>query len=162
MREDVHCHFKQRIRPGIKTVINALLMKNLSYFLIISTLLLSACRKEAGEGGDASINGRVMLEKRLVLSNPENVQYIAPAADQEVYIVYGDGPGPDDRIRTNYDGEFSFPYLREGEYEIYTYSKDTTDAAVNGQAPDMMAVRVSVTISDRKEEVNLPDLFIYD
>lgn len=137
-------------------------MKNQLIVLLAVMVTLSACRKDAGEGGDASINGRVMVEKRLVLSNPGVVLYTAPAADQEVYIIYGDGPGPDDRIRTNYDGEFSFPYLREGNYEIYTYSRDTSDAAVNGSAPEDMAVRLNVTIGDRKEEVNLPDILIYD
>ena len=137
-------------------------MKVNIFFLLIGLMVLGACRKEAGEGGDASISGRVMLEKRLVLSNPEIVLYTAPAEDYDVYIVYGDGPGPDDRIRTNYDGEYHFPYLREGDYEVYVYSKDTSDAAINGQAPENMAVRIDANINSRKQELVLPDLKVYE
>lgn len=137
-------------------------MKNVIFPLIILISLLSSCKKEAGEGGDASIAGRVMLEKRLVLSNPEIVLYTAPAADYEVYIIYGDGPGPDDRIRTNYDGEYEFPYLREGDYEVYVFSKDTSDTAINEQSPETMAVRLTTTIGSRKENVSLPDLVVYE
>lgn len=137
-------------------------MKNLIYFALSLVVVLTSCKKEPGEGGRASISGRVMVEKRLVLSNPEIVQYTAPAADAEVYIIYGDGPGPDDRIRTNYDGEFEFPFLRVGDYEVYVYSADTSDSAVNGQSPEDMVVRKTVTIGDRKEDVDLGDLWIYE
>lgn len=125
-------------------------------------LLLTSCRKDAGEGGNAVISGRVMVEVRLLLNNPETVRFTAPAADRELYIIYGDGPGPDDRIRANYDGEFEFPYLREGEYEIYVYSKDTSDTAANGQSPENIAIRKRVTITDRKQELNIGDIVIYD
>jgi len=137
-------------------------MKKSFLILLAIGTLFSACKKEAGEGGDASISGKVILEKRLVLSNPEIVLYTAPAVDYEVFIIYGDGPGPDDRIRTNYDGEYEFPYLREGEYEVYVFSDDTTDAAINGQAAETMAVRLSATIGSRKTNLTLPDLKVYE
>lgn len=137
-------------------------MKTRFILFLLAIFALASCKKGPGEGGDASISGRIMLEKRLVLNNPEIVLYTAPAADHNVFIIYGDGPGPDDQVETNYDGEFEFPYLREGEYEIYVYSKDTSTAAVNGQAPEDMVIRRSVTIGDRKEKVELPDILIYD
>ena len=45
-----------------------------------------------------------------------------PATDHNVFIVYGDNVGPDDQVETNAHGDFIFPWLRPGEYTIYTYS----------------------------------------
>jgi hypothetical protein len=129
---------------------------------LIACLLvfLSGCKKDPGEGGMASIRGRVMKEVRIVLSNPGTVQYTVPAADQDVFIVFGDHISPDDRIWTNYNGEFEFRNLRKGDYTIYAYSKDTT--GMPGVDPDRMVIRMEVEISDRKETVDVGDLIIYD
>jgi len=128
---------------------------------LIGVSLLASCSKEPGKGGNASIRGKVRLEARILLNNPATAVYTAPAADWDVYIVYGDGPGPDDRIRSNYDGEFEFNYLREGDYTVYVYSNDTSATAVNLQSPDKVAFRQSVTIGDRKEEITLRDFTVY-
>lgn len=128
---------------------------------LIGLAFLASCSKEPGKGGNASIRGKVMLEARVLLNNPSTAVYTAPAADWDVYIIYGDGPGPDDRIRSNYDGEFEFNYLREGEYTVYVYSSDTSATAVNLQSPEKIVFRRSVTIGDRKDEIILPDFTVY-
>ena len=134
-------------------------MKNI-LFVIFTISLLSSCKKEAGEGGLASIKGKVQTDLRLVPSNPVTFQYSRPGVDEEVYIIYGDNTGPDDRVWTNYKGEFEFRNLRPGDYKIYVYSRDTTGSAqVNMQR---MPVVREVKIEDRKGEVDAGTITIYD
>jgi hypothetical protein len=134
-------------------------MKNILFVIFIISLL-SSCKKEAGEGGLASIKGKVQTDLRLVPSNPVTFQYSRPGVDEEVYIIYGDNTGPDDRVWTNYKGEFEFRNLRPGDYKIYAYSRDTTGSAqVNMQR---MPVVREVKIEDRKGEVDAGTITIYD
>ena len=130
------------------------------FIYLIPVLLLVSCSKEAGEGGRASIKGTVNTHVRLVLSNPTTFQSSYPTADQEVFIVYGDNVSPDDRIHTNFDGEFEFQFLRPGNYTIYTYSKDSTGQS--GVDHDRMAIIQEVEISDRKQTVDAGSFIIYD
>jgi len=129
--------------------------------VLLPLAALTACKKEEGEGGRAALYGKVNVEARFVLNNPGIVLYTAPAQDQEVYITYGDNTGPDDRVRTNFDGEYEFPYLRPGQYTVWTYSRDTTDLAVAGQAPRDMAVIRKVEITDKKERLEVPTMTVY-
>ncbi|MFY7707348.1 MAG: hypothetical protein ACOVQ5_04650 [Flavobacteriales bacterium] len=134
-------------------------MKNILFVIFIISLL-SSCKKEAGEGGLASIKGKVQTDLRLVPSNPVTFQYSRPGVDEEVYIIYGDNTGPDDRVWTNYKGEFEFRNLRPGDYKIYVYSRDTTGSAqVNMQR---MPIVREVKIEDRKGEVDAGTITIYD
>jgi hypothetical protein len=134
-------------------------MKNI-LFVIFTISLLTSCKKEAGEGGLASIKGIVQTDLRLVPSNPVTFQYSRLGVDEEVYIIYGDNTGPDDRVWTNYKGEFEFRNLRPGDYKIYVYSRDTTGSAqVNAER---MPIVREVKIEDRKGEVDAGKITIYD
>jgi hypothetical protein len=135
-------------------------MRTIYGFALCFLVLATGCTKEAGEGGRASIRGIVEKEIRLVLSNPNTFQTRYPAPDQEVFIVYGDALSPSDRIHTNYDGEFEFTFLREGKYTIYVYSNDTT-GNVNAD-PNRMPIIREVEITDRKQELDLGRIRIYD
>lgn len=134
-------------------------MRKLTIGLLVLSLLAS-CTKTPGEGGWANIRGRVMKDVRIVITNPATYQYSIPAADQDVYIIYGNHLSPDDRIRTNYLGEFEFRNLRKGDYTVYVYSRDTTGAT--GVAPRHMPIVRAVQIGDKKETIDLGDLVIYD
>lgn len=123
-------------------------------------LVLAACTKYPGEGGRASIEGNVKVERRLVPTNPNTVQDTIPGADVEVYLIYGDHVSPDDRIWTDFDGNFRFRNLRKGEYTLYIYSKDTT--GLDGANPDRMPVLRDISIDERKQEIDLGEIFIYD
>ena len=131
-------------------------------FLFIGLILLafSSCKKEAGDGGLASIKGHVSKDIRLVLTNPASYQYTVDAADYDVYILYGDNISPDDRVWTNYDGDFEFMNLRKGEYTVYVYSRDTTGAT--GVDPDRMVIKQSIEITERDQELQLDDIIVYD
>jgi hypothetical protein len=134
-------------------------MKKILFVLFTITTLVS-CKKEAGEGGLASIKGVVKTDLRLVPSNPSTFQYSRAGVDEEVYIIYGENVGPDDRVWTNYKGEFEFRNLRPGDYKIYVYSRDTTGSAQVNAA--RMPIVKEVKIEERKGEVDAGTITIYD
>ena len=129
--------------------------------LAVTIVLAAGCKKEAGEGGNSTIFGKVNKDIRVVLTNPATTQSTVIAADQDVYIVYGDHTSPDDRIQSNYKGEFEFRNLRPGNYTIYTFSKDTNAVAVPWDE-DHMPVTLKLEISDKKQELDAGTLTVYD
>jgi len=134
-------------------------------FLIISLVMLTliGCKKESGEGGNSSISGNVIVIQRAVSSNPLTGIDTLAAADVEVYIIYGDNTSPGDRIRANYNGEFEFSNLRQGDYTVYVYSDDTTGTInPSSEAFNLMVVPRIVTISDKKEKVETGNFTIYE
>lgn len=124
---------------------------------IVVGLGLVGCTRTAGEGGIAVVTGTVEVEQRVVITNPTGA-VIAPAADEDVYIIYGDRVGPDDRVQTNYDGEFAFYGLRPGDYTVYVYSEDTLPPFNN--APDIPIIR-TFTIEDGEEAKDLGTIRVY-
>ncbi len=122
-------------------------------------MFFSQCKKEAGDGGLATIKGVINREYRIALNNPLNAVQL-PAMDQEVYIVYGDHISPDEKVVTNYKGEFSFTGLRKGDYTIYTYSQDT--AATTTAVFYNMAVVINVKITERDQLKEIDPLVVYE
>ena len=122
---------------------------------------LAACKKEAGDGGNSSIKGKITRELRVVLNNPGTAVGTFPAADADVYIIYGDHVSPDDRVQTNYDGEYEFLYLRPGKYKVYTFSKDTNSVAVPWDE-EHMTVLQELEITDGNQRLDAADMIIYD
>jgi hypothetical protein len=127
---------------------------------IVGLLTIGACKKEAGEGGNSSITGRVDVVYRNLLYNPTPADTF-PAADLDVYIQYGDNISPDDRILTNYDGAYEFMNLRPGNYTLYVYSKDTAQGLSILDPTDMVVLQ-KVIIEDKKQTVVAPLMRIYD
>jgi hypothetical protein len=137
-------------------------MKLQQFILVIVALLVfSSCKKEAGEGGNSSIKGKINKELRVVLNNQGTAVGTFPAADEDVYIIYGDHVSPDDRVRSNYVGEYEFLYLRPGKYKVYTFSKDTNAVAVPWDE-DHMTVLQELEITDGNQQVIADDMMIYD
>lgn len=124
----------------------------------IACLLLAAlcaCKKAAGEGGRASIRGKVMVEDWNVAFTIKNGEYAG--TDEDVYIIYGDHISYDDKVKTNYNGEFEFKYLRTGKYRIYVYSKDKS---LQAQSGDTSIVK-ELEITSRKQTLTLDQITIY-
>jgi hypothetical protein len=137
-------------------------MKTYQLIWIFATLLaFVSCKKEAGDGGNSSIKGKITRELRVVLNNPGTAVGTFPAADEDVYIIYGDHISPDDRVQTNYDGEYEFLYLRPGKYKVYAFSKDTNSVAVPWDE-DHMTVLQELEITDGNQQVKADDMMIYD
>ena len=98
-------------------------------FIFISVLLfLAGCDKPAGEGGTASIVGKVKVMdlEHFDLPGQEHIDTsdIYYAADKRVYIIYGDQDVVyDDSFDTSWDGSFRFEHLRKGKYTLFVYSE---------------------------------------
>lgn len=115
-------------------------------------LFFFACNNEPGEGGRASIQGKVYVQDfngncTVLLDSFYGI-------DEEVYIIAGDDPSYFERVRTGPDGTYWFPYLRKGKYEVYALSEPCD---VSGE---LEAVSIMVEIKDRKEEVVLDDIIV--
>ncbi len=103
------------------------------YIIVLASSIfaLGACKKEEGKGGKLSIKGTVVA--KYYDKNYTVYTGSLPAADEDVYLVYGDQPGYGERTRTDYKGEFAFQYLKKGDYKVYLYSKDTTQSTPSGE-----------------------------
>lgn len=125
-------------------------------FFILFAIGFMACKKQAGEGGFASIKGKVWVEDwnaAFTLKNGEYAGY-----DRDIYIVYGDAVGYSERTRADYNGMFEFKYLRKGNYTIYVYSKDNTLTSKSGDT----AFVKKVEITKRKEALNLDQFTVFE
>jgi len=120
------------------------------YYFTVFCLLLSACSKEPGEGGQASISGKVyILEYNGNCTELRDEYY---GIDEEVYIIAGDDPSYFERVRTAPDGTFWFPYLRKGKYQVYALSE-------NCDAPGALeAVIVDVELTEKKQDYITQDI----
>jgi hypothetical protein len=113
-----------------------------------------ACAKTEGEGGLATIRGRVLVKEYNSTFTVLLEEYYG--YDEDVFITFGDGKKVDGRERTTYDGWFEFRYLRPGNYKVYAYSKDSSL-----QTGAKIPVIREVTITGRKEMVELEELVIF-
>ena len=125
------------------------------FLLILFSAVTFSCSKEAGEGGNSTIYGKIIAHNY----NAEftNLKGIYPAADEDVYIIYGEDRSYSERVRSNYEGIYEFKYLRPGDYTIYAYSKDSTLT----MASEMYAVIRKVKIDDNRQTVEVEDMKIF-
>ncbi len=123
--------------------------------LVFLNIALFSCSKEAGDGGNSTIYGKIIAYNY----NAEftNLKGIYPAADEDVYIIYGDDRSYSERVRSNYSGVYEFKYLRPGDYTIYVYSKDSTLTLASGIYP----VIKNVTITEKRQTVEAEDMKIF-
>jgi hypothetical protein len=137
-------------------------MKSTAALLVIFTVFaFASCKKEAGDGGNSSIKGKISREIRVVLNNPSTAIGTFRAADEDVYIIYGNHVSPDDRVQTNYNGEYEFLYLRPGKYTVYAFSADTNSVAVPWDE-DHMTVLQKLEITDGEQTIVAADMTLYD
>lgn len=122
---------------------------------VLLLFIVTACEKDAGTGGNASIYGKVIVRDYNAEFTYLKEEY--PGRDIDVFIIYGEDKSIGDRVRTSYDGVYEFKYLREGSYQIFAYSKDST-LMTNSIIP----VIKEVTIEDNKSEVEAPDIIIFN
>lgn len=115
--------------------------------------LFTSCRKVEGEGGLATIKGRVLEYK---IDGTGEVVDTSYATGLRVYISYGDHEWVDDDARTSYTGEYAFQWLQKGDYRIW----------VKGDClfcQEIQQIDVAeVTIGDKKETVIVRDLIRYN
>lgn len=125
--------------------------------------ILSSCEKPAGEGGRASIKGKIWVENYNALNSMSDVYFLKSeyaGADEDVFIIYGDDVSYGNKVKSGPDGVFEFKYLRKGDYRIYVKSKDTTRSSYF-YGSGIKTVDVSINISDKKASIETEDLLIY-
>jgi hypothetical protein len=128
-------------------------MKSILIFSAV-IIIFSCCSKYEGQGGAATIKGVVIEQKYNSLNNPiPNGSY--PAADQDVFIIYGaDNSFYDDDIKTSFDGSFEFRYMRKGTYRIFTYEDCNTCPSGKKE------VIKEVEISEKNQELLMDTIYI--
>ena len=124
--------------------------------LVLTAIVFVGCAKEPEVGGNARIEGNIIT--RDYNSTFTQLIDVYPSEDVYVYITYGDHPGYDDRVKTDYDGQFQIENLYKGDYEVYVYSKDSTLEDPSGLIP----VIFNLSITEKNQLVLLEDIIIYD
>jgi hypothetical protein len=76
------------------------------------------------------------------------------AHEHEVYLIYGDHPFYDERVRTQYDGYFEFSDLIPGNYQVFLYSEDVK------RLTDHVVLQFEVTIHEMDQVVDLGEITI--
>lgn len=112
----------------------------LGFFLLCAVL---SCTKGPGQGGRASITGKIFATNYNNSYLPVDSGFIG---GQKVMIKYGDEDGIADNTDTDQFGVFKFDFLREGEYSIVVYSKRLANNVLDS------AVVTKVTIDSRKQD----------
>lgn len=120
--------------------------------LLAAVMLFTGCNKGEGEGGTATIQGKVML----VLHDNDNYNFAVdtmPAAKTDVFIVYGSDILYGDDMETGPDGSYCFKYLKKGDYTIFAYS-----TLASGEK---IAVTQKVTVRNG-ETVTAPTIYTHE
>lgn len=111
----------------------------------LSILTLSSCKKSAGDGGKATITGKIWIQRYNAIQVPLDAY---AGAYEDVYIVYGNDATYGNKVKTNPDGIYEFTYLRTGKYKIYAYSSGSTITTAN-----RVAVMKEVEITKKTQTV---------
>ena len=133
---------------------------NKTLYIIIFSLFVSSCEKQAGEGGTSVIEGQVW--KIFTFQNPisgeQDTSYYQLDVGKDVFIIYSNDNGLvyDDKFETDYNGRYRFEYLRKGDYTIYTYA-DSTD--VDMREHDFPIFK-SVKIEENNSVLTIDDFII--
>lgn len=118
--------------------------------IFILLMVFSSCRKVEGPGRSVTIKG-VVIERNHV--GTSIFEY--PAADQDVYIIYGsENSFYDDDVSTSYDGSFEFRYLQKGDYQIFAYQDNPSVASGTDE------VLVQVNASENNQVIILDTIYI--
>jgi len=107
----------------------------------LGLLLFSSCKKKEGEGGKYSIKGTVSAkyydQNLSIFTGEQN------AADEDVFIIYGDQLGYGDKVSTDYKGQFEFRYLQAGNYTVYVYADDTSQKSPSAEKSIVRELSIS-------------------
>ncbi len=134
-------------------------LKYLLYSLFALYLIpLIGCEKDPGEGGTATITGKLFVKN----FDDEDGTFIDEyfAQNKQVYIIYGDGTIPDDDVRTGFDGSYEFNYLYKGQYIIFAYSEcdNNLPECPSGEKPIMDTIQ----INQKGETYEVPTITVFE
>jgi len=108
------------------------------------------------DDGAAVIRGTITKIKYVKESRWPNLveEYRDFAHEHEVYLIYGDRPFYEERVRTQYNGYFEFANLIPGKYTIFLYSEDVT------RVVEHVVLSYEVTITELEQVEDLGEIFI--
>ena len=116
-------------------------------------IIASSCKKEVGEGGTATITGKVF---GYDINANDIITDSAYVGGVRVYLSYGDNLWPDEDAWTSYSGDYAFQGLQKGEYRVFVYSQCNS-------CPFNQEVKVQyIEITSNGQTVVLPDFKIID
>jgi hypothetical protein len=134
------------------------IMRKPGKFVFVSLILIglaaNSCSKEEGTGGTSAITGKVL--ERQYNANFTTLIEEFYATDEDVFIIYGDDQVYGDKVTTNFDGTYSFEYLREGNYKVFAYSEDSA----NYPTKHMIPVIKEVKVTGKNQTVKVDDIII--
>ena len=125
-------------------------MKKILFF-ITTILAITSCEKHAGEGGTSKISGNITYFTTTFNTQTSNMDTIYyPKASKDVYIIYSDNENDifDDKTETDWNGNFHFQYLRQGDYTLYTYVDSIVVNTLTYDYPVFKHTRISENNSD--------------
>jgi hypothetical protein len=120
----------------------------------VPDIIIAACDNGPGNGGTSTIRGKVIVHEYN--GDFTILRDTYPGAKEDVYIIYGDDYVYADKFEANYDGSYEFGYLREGNYTVFAYSKDS----VNTSSSERIAKMQEVEITGNNQVVEAPDIII--
>lgn len=136
-------------------------IKHISISALTTIILLAAvfysCKKEPGEGGKASIKGKLYIKDYNTAGNVLNSEYYG--AGEMVFICYGNAELASNNIRTSYDGSFDFQYLRQGHYKVFALSRDTSDH-INSGVNKVNPIITEIDITSNKQVVDIGNITV--
>ncbi|MDQ3191428.1 MAG: hypothetical protein M3Q58_07540 [Bacteroidota bacterium] len=112
--------------------------------------------KPANKGGSAAIRGKIWVKDYNASFSVLKAEYYAQ--DETVYLKCGNESSYSERVRTSYDGSFEFKNLRKGKYQVYTYSKDSTQSSPSGT---IMVIQ-NAEISEKNQVLTLDNLVTFN
>jgi hypothetical protein len=107
------------------------------------------------DGGTNKITGK-LISRNLYNSGTAFNDSI-PEANEDVFIVYGNGTQYYDKTNTNADGSFEFANLRSGNYRIFAHSLDTTGLVPSGN----ISIYKNVQLSGFNNNKNIGKIVVY-
>lgn len=105
--------------------------------------------------GHSTVSGKLFIKDYDSYGLPKGIEYFA--GDVDVYICRQGADFYFDKTKTHYDGTFSFPKLRRGDYYVYAYSKDISTLPPS-EIPIIESKEFSIT--DFAQTVDLDSLVI--
>jgi hypothetical protein len=70
--------------------------------------------------------------------------------DVDVYLIFGEGNNSyTDKLKSNFDGTFTFPNLEKGHYKVYAYS----DCATCASGTEAILVSTDITVDNSTVDV---------
>ena len=115
-------------------------------------LFFSACEKDEGKGGSATITGKIFVQDYNQEGELKDEYY---PGEYSVYLIYGDETTFGDKETTHFDGSYVFEYLYPGNYTVFAYSKCR-------ECPGEREIKKYDMVLNKGEVKNLEDLIVED